>query len=78
MVRSARHSAANGRVPQHMQGSTSIACTHLHCRLQRMEEAASGGERRHIALLLRPLTEAIDMALTKHEAAKADALTSQP
>lgn len=43
-----------------------------------MEEAASGGERRHIALLLRPLTEAIDMALTKHEAAKADALTSQP
>lgn len=47
------------------------------CRLHRMEEAASGTERRHIALLLRPLTEAIDMALTKHEAAKADALTSQ-
>ena len=43
-----------------------------------MEEAASGGERQHIALLLRPLTDAIDMALTKHEAVKADALSSQP
>jgi hypothetical protein len=60
------------------QGSTFIACAHLRCRLQRMEEAASGGEQRHIALLLRPLTEAINMALTKHEAAKADALSSQP
>jgi hypothetical protein len=43
-----------------------------------MVEAASGVERRHIALLLRPLMEALDMALTKYEAAIADALSSQP
>ena len=48
----------------------------MHCSLQRMEEAASGAERRHIALLLRPLTEAIDMAQTKYEAAEADALST--
>lgn len=47
-------------------------------RLQRMEEAATGLERRHITQLLRQVKEAIDAALAKLEVSKADALASQP
>lgn len=47
------------------------------CRLQRMEDAASGVERRHITQLLRPVKEAIDAALAKLDASKADSVTMQ-
>lgn len=45
--------------------------------LQRMEDAASGVERRHIAQLLRPVKESIDAALAKLDASKENSTMMQ-
>ncbi len=43
-----------------------------------MADAASGTERRHIVQLFRPMKDAIEAALVKLEASKAEAAGAQP